>query len=358
MTTHNQTADLKFTETKLVLYPSVGIAQEDGTWKIHVAGFAFQDREINLRRKLLLKVLQRAMKVDPNELATELFRERIQPFMASGEKGQRIEIRVGHKRFQLRKKTKRNGHFRSSFLLTQKDVSRLEAKGVINGDLLKLTGNITGSDLDDCSGTVVLLQNRGLSIISDVDDTIKITEVGDMQRLLKNTFLREFESIVGMADVYQSWADYGAQFHYVSSSPWQLFEPLVKLKIESGFPAGSIHLRDIGLRHQIVNRVRTIQRRGKGAVIRFLLKSMPNRKFFLIGDSSEKDPEIYRKICVRYPQQVTGLFIRQVSRRPVDAERLEKITKSVPHIPMSIFRDAEELAENGRSLIADFAGTP
>jgi phosphatidate phosphatase APP1 len=43
----------------------------------------------------------------------------------------------------------------------------------------------------------------GLSVISDIDDPIKVTEVPAGHRILYlNTFVREFRSAPGMADRY------------------------------------------------------------------------------------------------------------------------------------------------------------
>ena len=93
--------------------------------------------------------------------------------------------------------------------------------------------------------------------------------------------------------------------------------------------------------------------RGKGGVIRLLIKNMPKRKFMLVGDSGERDPGIYRKICRRYPDKIRGLFIRQVKDRPLKAEKIFKIQNELPGIPVRVFDHADELAELGRTLVPD-----
>ena len=56
-------------------------------------------------------------------------------------------------------------------------------------------------------------------VISDIDDTVKITEVRDRHAMLRNTFLREFQPVPGMADFYQTLArSNGAAFHYTPHS--------------------------------------------------------------------------------------------------------------------------------------------
>jgi hypothetical protein len=38
-------------------------------------------------------------------------------------------------------------------------------------------------------------------------------------------------------------ANEGAQFHYVSASPWQLYPALAEFRRTNGFPAGTFHLK-------------------------------------------------------------------------------------------------------------------
>ena len=57
-----------------------------------------------------------------------------------------------------------------------------------------------------------LLDTNGLSVISDIDDTIKETNVTQKRQLLRNTSLREFRAIDGMADFYARLRDAGRPF--------------------------------------------------------------------------------------------------------------------------------------------------
>ena len=339
------------TETKLVLYPGY-LARKKSDWKLTIAGHAIQEKEVTFRKKMLLRILQRAMKVDPEAFASELFKERIQPFVASGEKGLRVNLTIGNESFLLNGRTRRNGQFRGTVLFDREFALDLLAESRKSQGFVDCSVNINGDINQNSEGRIMVLPKKGLSIVSDIDDTIKITEVGNVRELLANTFLRDFESIEGMANVYQKWQSCGAMFHYVSSSPWQLFEPLVQLQVEGGFPGGSIHLRSFRLRDQMFKRV-SEARRGKGGVIRLLIKNMPKRRFLLVGDSGERDPGIYRKICLRYPDKIRGLFIRQVKDRPLKAKKIFKIQNQLPHIPVRVFDHAEELAELGRTLVPE-----
>jgi phosphatidate phosphatase APP1 len=197
-----------------------------------------------------------------------------------------------------------------------------------------------------------LLPPTGLSVISDIDDTIKETTVTNRRELLQNTFLRDFKYVEGMADVYQNWHRAGAEFHYVSSSPWQLFESLSRLQADGGFPMGTMHLRNFRLRDQLFKKVLIIRRKGKASEIKRLLKNLPNRKFILVGDSGEKDPEIYRKILVRFPSQVEGVFIREVINRPLAKDQVRKLNKHAGNGVWAAFSTPEMLEKRAEDVIS------
>lgn len=93
---------------------------------------------------------------------------------------------------------------------------------------------------------LLLIPPTGLSIISDIDDTVKLSDVLNKRELLRNTFLREFVPVDGMAALYQHWEQqHDAVFHYVSASPWQLQPELEAFLRSSGFPLATFHLKSV-----------------------------------------------------------------------------------------------------------------
>ena len=93
---------------------------------------------------------------------------------------------------------------------------------------------------------LLLVPPTGLSIISDIDDTVKLSDVLNKRELLRNTFLREFVPVDGMATLYKHWEEqHDAVFHYVSASPWQLQPELEGFLRSSGFPPATFHLKSV-----------------------------------------------------------------------------------------------------------------
>jgi hypothetical protein len=344
------TSNLAPTDT-VVLYPSFAQLVDDGRhWRIAVQGAVFEDGQIGIRKRMLIRLLGRVMQASPEDIDSPIFQERIRCFTAETERGKRVRVRVGSQSTVLRKGTRRNGQFEGAIRVPVEEAAELLHRGTNgngNGGDGWIRFEVLGADPAAAlsHGEAQLLHETGLSVITDIDDTIKKTDVTSRRELLANTFLREFRPIDGMAALYRRWAECGAAFHYVSSSPWQLYEPLRALCDAHGFPSGSFHLRAFRLRDHMLSRVMLIRRPGKSAVIRSMVEMFPRRTFVLIGDSGEKDPAIYAAVARRHPEQIAGIFIRQLADRPLDIGRCTKIFRGIRRDVWRLFSDPAEIID-------------
>ena len=112
-----------------------------------------------------------------------------------------------------------------------------------------------------------------------------------------------------------------------------------------------MHLRNFRIRDQLFKKLQ-IRRHGKVSAIQSLLKGLPDQKFVLIGDSGEKDPEIYRRICRRFPGRVSGLFIRDLPHRRLTGERLQKLKNALPDGICDRYESAEALRDTVGELFS------
>ena len=183
------------------------------------------------------------------------------------------------------------------------------------------------------AGRVRLIAPQGISVISDIDDTIKVTEIPAGPKIvMRNTFLRDYRMAPEMSAKYHEWSD--ASFHYVSGGPWQMYGPLSEFLIDGkvGFPEGSFHMKSVqknlfststwnDLSDLITNSEQTFDH--KVTQISLIMKRFPQRKFILVGDSGEKDPEVYNAIRADFPEQIQEIWIRDiVNDRERNAGRL------------------------------------
>ena len=174
------------------------------------------------------------------------------------------------------------------------------------------------------SGQLRLIQPQGTSIISDIDDTIKVTDItAGSAVVLMNTFFKDFVAAPGMLEKYQAYGSDTA-FHYVSGGPWQMYEPLAQFLFNDGvgFPDGSIHMKNVRLNlfesESYGDLWRLISKGSEATIdqkIRQIMRIMvhfPEREFVLFGDSGEHDPEIFAQIREQKPNQVKAIHIRDV----------------------------------------------
>ncbi len=82
----------------------------------------------------------------------------------------------------------------------------------------------------------------------------------------------------------------------------------------------------------------------------FIFNSL--RTLVLIGDSGERDPEIYGNVARMYPKRVRRIFIRAVKGEKDNDERFLKAFKDVPREKWMIFTDPV------RDLPKDLDATP
>ncbi|KAK0765916.1 hypothetical protein N5P37_001856 [Trichoderma harzianum] len=157
------------------------------------------------------------------------------------------------------------------------------------------------------------IEPYGVSLISDIDDTVKMSNISAGAReIFRNTFVRELAdlSIEGVKEWYSQMQGLGVSVHYCSNSPWQLFPMLATFFKVSGLPVGSLHLKQYsGMLQGIFE---PVAERKKNTLVR-LLRDFPQRKFLLVGDSGEADLEVYTELALAYPERILAVFIRDVT---------------------------------------------
>lgn len=166
------------------------------------------------------------------------------------------------------------------------------------------------------SKEVIITEPNGVSLISDIDDTIKHSAIASGAReIFRNVFIRELGDlhIQGVREWYQKLAEMDVKFHYVSNSPWQLFPLLTSYLHQAELPDGSIHLKAYSGMFQGI--FEPVAERKKGTLSR-IFHDFPDRRFILVGDSGEADLEVYTDVVLENPGRVLGVFIRDVTTTP------------------------------------------
>ncbi|OMP82743.1 Actin patch protein 1 [Diplodia seriata] len=202
--------------------------------------------------------------------------------------------------------------------------------------------------------TTTFAEPTGWAVISDIDDTIKITQTPSPAGILRSTFVDAPTPVAGMPALYAHIARSldSPPFWYLSASPYNLYPFLRDFRAAHGFPAGPLLLRNAswmdlagflvaltaGTRAYKTDRMRDIHR------------MFPGRRFVLIGDSTQSDPEAYGDVAREFPGWVGAVFIRRVTGvAEIDRtsknkpERFEKAFEGVERGLWRVFDDPREV---------------
>lgn len=317
------------TGTEVTFYPTYGY-REGSDWKMHLRGWAHENRKH--ANRFVTTVAEVKNKCSAAEMSN--FQSRSDDFEDDDNSLEQVVIKFDSdpedKPYPLGGRSNPNGIVELVLSLSNDKAQQLlEKQGSANGWLTYRAV----SDGHTGLGRVRLIEPEGESLISDIDDTIKVTEVpAGKDIVLRNTFCLEFKAASDMAKTYNDLSN--TPVHYVSGGPEQLFGPLYDFLITGAgaFPEGTFHLNFFpknlfsqttrGRLKRLAARRLKLERFATSSLddtfehkiskITELMDRFPNRKFILVGDSGEVDPEVYNEIRRRRGNQVKEIRIRDV----------------------------------------------
>jgi len=210
----------------------------------------------------------------------------------------------------------------------------------------------------------ILAEPHGWGIISDIDDTIKVTVTSSPVGILQTTFVDEPEPVRGMPELYAHLHTHLSDptWFYLSASPYNLYSFLRDFR-NRYFPAGTIILRDASWQ-SLGGLISSLMVNVQEYKVNRMLKIhgwFPKRTFLCIGDSTQKDAESYAEVAKRYPGWIKAILIRKVVVGAVDEaeknadERFQKAFKGLK-VPWCVFERPEEGQEFVDRLVHDSVG--
>ncbi len=331
-----QVSDLGTAEV-VVFYPSyLTWNTETESWSGFILGKVHEPSD-GVSRKLKLAAVRKLLDIDGDLTGDQerLFQSRAGEFTVDNKRKRKIAVRIGDRKF-ISSPSLANGHF----------AIEVTWSGGQAGVTLPFTAGLSAADPREFGGQLHLLGPAGISVISDIDDTVKESNVLDHDELLANTFLRKYRVVDGMPQLYKQWGDQGATVHFVTGSPWQLYHPLWVFLREHRFPGVEIQMRHLRLKDSSIVKFFRDPRAYKSRRIRDILRRFPERRFILVGDSGERDPRIYATLARKYPDRVVGIFIRAVRSDHRDRSRFRELFRGIDPSRWIIFHKADELPPN------------
>jgi phosphatidate phosphatase APP1 len=181
-------------------------------------------------------------------------------------------------------------------------------------------------------------------IISDIDDTVIRTGVQRAGQMVLQTFTGSEltrEAFPGAAELYRDLAADVNPVFYVSSSPWNLHAFLTAFLDHHAFPRGPLLLRDL-----LGTGEGREQKHGR---IHEILDLHPDLRFVLIGDSGEKDPQIYADVVRSHPGRILAVYIREVRLDPGDGT-VEQVSQDwAPDVPFVLAADSQAVRRHAEA---------
>jgi len=321
------------------IYPSYGYL-DDNIWVVPIKFYVYEHR--GYLEDIILSLFQRLRELTPDEKDT--FLSRMQTFIADSESREIVEFVFDQ------------DPNRESFIIRDSagNPIRSNIHGIVEGEIHLSTERalflfdsqnshdywLTFSAISEehmGRGKIRLINPEGTSVISDIDDTIKITEMpAGSGIVVRNALFKEYRAAQEMLEIFDQWR--GKPIHYVSGTPRQFYRPLSEFMMSGpeAFPEGTFHLRDVRKNLLSLNTWSDLEKliRDENGTHNYkfeqiikIMQHFPERSFILVGDSGQYDPEIFREVESLYSDRIKQIVIRDiVNDREHNPKRLEGMT--------------------------------
>ncbi len=178
-----------------------------------------------------------------------------------------------------------------------------------------------GGDPVKGSGEIMIPpETAKFAVISDIDDTVIQSRVSNFILAARTVMLGNARTRLpfhGVAAFYRALREGSGggnnnPVFYVSSSPWNIYDVIAEFMHLQNIPKGPLLLRDWDISLSALRSDRHFEH--KGVAIRNVIQLYPDLDFILIGDTSQHDPEIYRRIVAEFPDRIRAIYIRDVTQ--------------------------------------------
>ena len=313
-------------DEEVTLAPSYAYTDESsGDVILKIRGWIYESNANLATRFTFLTLLEGY--IDASVTEPTNITQRIDPFLSSSQQDEVVRVQIGQNYYDMNASSG-TGNFSGEIRL-----SASEAADIMNDqaelDAINYRIILTEDDTRVIKGRVTLLAQGGTIVISDIDDTVKVSEVYvSKNRLVENTFYKEAKVVDGMDDLFYNLAqDYNnVSFHFVSGSPKQLQDTLVPFLSNSGFKTDSMYLRDFVLDvtapelYDFLDEDSTY--RHKLQSIAEIMSDFPQSRFILVGDTGQKDPEVYSKVYRENVEKIEAIYFQNVSDENLSNQRM------------------------------------
>ena len=325
-------------EEDVILYPSyLYLDSSLKEYKVKVHAHVFKKKEDSLKRKILIDNLEEHF-VSSNQSDSKIFEERIRWFLVDNKRDKKISITMLGNIYTLNN-TEANGHSVTEISIPAEKITKKE----LTEKFLEVKVNPTKRNAKEYLGKIFIIPENSTCLISDIDDTVKISDVRNKKNLIQNSFVNPFQSVKGMQEFYTKLQ--GSQvgcFVFVSASPWQMYSVLSDYFLKEKFPESIYAMKYFRIKDSDFFNLFEKPEVYKTQTIEPFLQEWKTVKFILVGDSGEKDPEAYAKLALKYPERITKIYIRKAYEENLDT-RIDSVFKNISPDKYLFFQNPDEI---------------
>lgn len=190
--------------------------------------------------------------------------------------------------------------------------------------------HVNGTDTGNA--TAYLVPPNGLTIISDIDDILRVTKIYEPKEGLLNSFARAFTPWMDMPDIYANWSKALPElhFHYLTTTPEQVTRNYMQF-IYATYPLGSFDTRPLNFSD--VSATLSIRK----FLLDRIFQTYPQRKFVLVADTSNSDVmKDYPQMATDFPGQVQCILLRNTSATD-SGDKFPYDTSGFKGLPQSMY---------------------
>lgn len=163
--------------------------------------------------------------------------------------------------------------------------------------------------IESGNGSSYLVPPQGITLVADIDDILRVTQIYQPAEGLKNSFARPYVPWANMPTVLANWQQKipGLHFHYLTTTPIKV-TPSYESFIYANYPLGSFDIRPLNL--TTVDQIFQVRKVNLYRVF----ETFPQRKFVLLADTSNNDiMSQYPAMVTAFPGQVQCILLRNTS---------------------------------------------
>ena len=265
-------------------------------WKASFVAAFFAHGTEQLGRRMvshIIEELQKSGLLDKHVGSADQIRGRVEqrvlPFFREVVEGRSIDVRI--------RRSPRDLNQDQGTAVAERTIGPSDSDGVAR-DEVDLIGSFSDGEVTRASAAggvahvpafTTYASPTGWAVISDIDDTIKVTLTDHVAGILKTTFLDTPRPIAGMPELYRDMKNLldNPPFWYLSASPYNLYQFLHEFR-DQYYPRGTLELRNASWQN-VSHFLSSVNKGTEEYKVRKMEERIhrywPNRKVVCIGDS-------------------------------------------------------------------------